>query len=61
MSTKEYLEEYFHRSRKVFDAHRDDNLYLLCIQCFEVFSLAMLDYVHNVLFNRMHCIRSIAI
>ena len=35
-STEEYLEEYLARSRKLFEEHKDDSLYLLCIQCFEV-------------------------
>ncbi len=36
MSVKEYLEEHFMKSQEVLDGKVDQNLCLLCIQCFEV-------------------------
>lgn len=35
-SVKEYLENYFVRSQEALDGKIDENLCLLCIQCFEV-------------------------
>lgn len=41
---KGYLEEYFLKSQKALDGKIDENLCLLCIQCFEVAISYM--YVH---------------
>ena len=35
-NVKEYLEEYFAQSQRALRGSVDQNLYLLCIQCFEV-------------------------
>lgn len=35
-SVKGYLEEYFMKSQEALDGKIDENLCLLCIQCFEV-------------------------
>ncbi len=35
-SVKEYLEEYFLKSQETLNRKVDENLCLLCIQCFEV-------------------------
>jgi hypothetical protein len=35
-TVKDYLEEYFTQSQRALGENVDQNLYLLCIQCFEV-------------------------
>lgn len=38
-NVKGYLEEYFAQSKRALRDNVDQNLYLLCIQCFEVYFL----------------------
>lgn len=46
-SVKDYLEEYFQQSQRALRESVDENLYLLCIQCFEVIDLSAMILAHN--------------
>ncbi len=60
-STEIYLEEYLLCSRKIFETHRNDSLYLLCIQCFEVLNPASLNCKINCSVSLYNSVKLIAV